>query len=59
MEDMDFCEEFERKTDKKHFIRYNKGYTLFSMTDDNDLYHLEEEVINTDFIKVKEWYEEG
>ncbi len=60
---IDFVEQYKNKYTNVEYLRYNKGDTLFKVgdntTDSDDINHITEELLNTDFIKVNEWYEEG
>lgn len=61
-QEMDFCEEFRRKKDGHMFIRYNEDSVLYSLTDHSgwsDLYHVNEEKLNKEFEKIKEYEEEA
>ena len=60
---IDFVEQYKNKYTNVEYLRYNKGDTLFKVgedtTDSDDIHHIKEDILNTDYIKVKEWYEEG
>lgn len=60
---IDFVEQYKNKFTNIEYLRYNKGDTLFKVgedtTDSDDIHHIKEDILNTDFIKVNEWYEEG
>lgn len=60
---IDFVEQYKNKHTNIEYLRYNKGDTLFKVgkdtTDSDDIHHIKEDILNTNFIKVNEWYEEG
>lgn len=60
---IDYVEQYKNKFTNIEYLRYNKGDTLFRVgedtTDSDDIHHIKEDVLNTDFIKVNEWHEEG